>query len=81
MTTALVTDRELAARYGKSLYFIQEQCRTKRWPHLRVGQSIRFTEAHVEAIDNQLAVDVATTTDALPAATSENPWGRKGRTA
>ena len=50
MSTHL-TDRDLADRYGKSLWFVQSQCRAKTWPHLRVGKAIRFTEAHVEAID------------------------------
>jgi len=80
MTDTLTTDRELAARYGKSLYFVQEQCRVKAWPHLKVGKSIRFRQAHVDFIDALL--EVPATADAVPATpapSDENPWGRKGR--
>lgn len=78
MTTPLLTDADLATRYAKSRYFVQEQCRAKRWPHLRVGQSLRFTEAHVAAIDALLEVESAEA-DPLPAAGKGNRWGRKGR--
>ena len=79
MSTHL-TDRDLADRYGKSLWFVQSQCRTKAWPHLRVGKAIRFTEAHVEAIDALLEVP-ATTEPApvTPQPDAHNPWDRKGR--
>lgn len=78
MTAPLLTDTDLADRYGKSRAFVQAQCRTKTWPHLRVGKSFRFTEDHVAAIDAQLEVSTSTP-DALPAAQPGNPWGRKGR--
>jgi len=75
-----LTDRDLADRYGKSLWFVQSQCRTKAWPHLRVGKAIRFTEAHVEAIDALLEVPVSTEpAPTTPQPSDENPWGRKGR--
>lgn len=80
MTDDLLTDRDVASRYGKSLYFVQEQCRLKAWPHLKVGKSIRFRQAHVDFIDALLEVPAATDpAPATPAPSKENPWGRKGR--
>lgn len=78
MTERHITDDELAERVGKSKWFVQEQCKAERWPHLRVGKSYRFTTAHVDYIDALLEVGVK---DAAPVAEPENPWGRKGRTA
>lgn len=79
-TFDLLTDRDIADRYGKSLWYVQTQCRAKTWPHLRVGKSLRFTPAHVDFIDALLEVPVATEpAPATPAPSGENPWGRKGR--
>lgn len=80
MTDHLLTDRDLADRYGKSLYFVQQRSREQAWPHLRVGKSIRFTQAHVDAIDALLEVPVTTApAPTIPQPSADNPWGRKGR--
>ena len=73
LTEPLLTDADMAERYGKSRGWVQEKCR-KGWPHLRAGKSIRFTAEDVAAID-QLLRPKSTT---APAA---NPWGKRGRTA
>lgn len=80
MTAPLLTDTDIAERYGKSRAFVQAQCRTKTWPHLRVGKSFRFTEDHVAAIDAQLEVATATP-DPMPQPGASNAWGRKGRSS
>ena len=72
-----LTDTEVAERYGKSRWFVQERCRRGDWPHLRVGKSVRFTAEHVAAIDRQLEVGNAAPADPTPA----EKWGRRGRTA
>lgn len=77
MTDRHLTDDELAERIGKSKWFVQEQCRAKRWPHLRIGKSIRFTTDHADAIDALLEVKPKTTEPTE----APNRWGRKGRTA
>jgi len=41
---------EVGDLLGKSADWVAEQCRQGRLPHLRVGQSRRFTAAHVEEI-------------------------------
>lgn len=71
-----LTDDELAERIGKSKWFVQEQCKAKHWPHLRIGKSYRFTAAHVDAIEALLEVKVDATAPAVA-----NRWGRKGRSA
>ena len=66
------TDEQVAARYDKSKDYVQRKARSGTWPHLRIGRSICFTEAHVAAID--LMHEVKNQQSA--AATS---WGRKTR--
>ena len=45
------TDEQVAARYDKSKDYVQRKARAGTWPHLRIGRSICFTEAHVAAIE------------------------------
>jgi hypothetical protein len=75
MTSApgIHTDLEVAARLGKSKWFVQEQCRLKRWPHLRVGKSFRFTDAHLERIEQLLEVQPTA------AAKAAKSWDRRTR--
>lgn len=67
------TDREVAAMYGKSLDYVQRQTREGRWPHLKVGRSIRFTDEHLAQIDAMLSVAPA------PDVEADRSWGRKTR--
>lgn len=42
---------EVAELFGaKSEWWLREGCRFGRFPHLRVGREIRFTEQHVKEI-------------------------------
>lgn len=55
-----LSDRDLAEKFDKSVEWIQDRCRAKEWPHLKVGSSLRFTEADVAAIEQLCRVPVAT---------------------
>lgn len=79
MTDRLLTDDELADRIGKSTWFVQAQCKAKKWPHQRIGKSYRFTAEQVAAIDALLEVKAASAANA--AQIVPNPFGRKGRTS
>lgn len=70
-----LTCEELGARLGKAEAWVATRCKSRQFPHLRVGKSIRFTAEHVAAIEALLTV---APTQATQAATS---WGRKGRSA
>ena len=76
MTEPLLTDTEMALRYGKSRGWVQDRCR-KGWPHLRAGKSSRFTPEHVAAIDALLEVGKP----APVVATAAEKFGRRGRSA
>lgn len=72
MTTYL-TDADVAQRFNKSREFVQRQCKAG-WPHMRVGKSYRFTEAHIRAIEALC--------EAAPApATPAKAFDRVGRSA
>ena len=75
MTEGFLTDRDLGEIVGKSAEYVRSQCATRKWPHLRVGKSYRFTTAHVEHIATLLEV---APTEASAAAQS---WGRRKRGA
>lgn len=77
MSAPFTTDRDLAAHLGKSLGFVQAQCRSKAWPHLRVGKSYRFTDAHVNAIASLLEVAAKTPESQAATGTPAAQWGLK----
>lgn len=79
-TEPVITDRELAERLRTSLWFVQEHCRRKAWPHLRTGKrQIRFTAKHVAAIEQLLEVGPEQPSPEPPAPGADNAWGRRGR--
>lgn len=63
---------EVAERYGHSKDYVLRLAREGKWPHLRVGRSVRFTDAHLAAIDAMHEVKAQ-------AATTSASWGRKTR--
>lgn len=70
----LLTDADIGAILGRSHFWVAEQGRRGRIPHLKVGRSRRYTDAHVAEIlrlFEQPAID--------PLARS--PRSRKGRAA
>lgn len=74
MTATTFTADDLADRYGHSREYVLRAAREGKWPHLRVGRQVRFTEAHVAAIDAMHEVKAT-------AATAAASWGRKTRRA
>lgn len=51
MSTDLLSDRDVADRLGlKGTRWVADQARAGVFPHLKVGRSRRYTEAHVEEI-------------------------------
>ncbi|GAB3889372.1 PX domain-containing protein [Terrabacter terrigena] len=83
--TTFVTDRELAEQLQVSAWFVQQQCRAKRWPHLKVAGRYRFTDAHVTRISELLEVNPPAETSAPEAATptevADISWGRSTRSS
>jgi len=75
VTDGFLTDRDLAKVVGKSAEYVRSQCATRKWPHLKVGRSYRFTAGHVEHIASLLEI---VPTEASAAAQS---WGRRKRGA
>lgn len=75
MSNQTWTAKQVGDRYGKSAAWVNAKCRAKAWPHLAVGNTYRFTDSHVAAIDALL--EVAMTQQAKAA----NEWGTKGRSA
>jgi len=71
--TNYLTDRDVAEHFGISWQQVQERCKSKQWPHIRLGRFYRFTEKHVEQIERLHEVGVA-----APEA-QEQTWGRKTR--
>ena len=72
MTAATHSAADVAARYGHSKDYVLRLAREGRWPHLRVGRSVRFTDAHLAQIDVMHEVKAS-------AATAAASWGRKTR--
>jgi hypothetical protein len=47
--------REVCDAFGKaSTWWLAQGCREGKYPHLRVGGQIRFTDAHIEEITSIL---------------------------
>lgn len=53
----LITDTDLAERFGLSVDKLHELRKRHHWPHVKLGRfEVRFTEAQVEQIIGQHAV-------------------------
>ena len=70
-----ISDQDAAERLGVSAVTVQQKCRTKEWPHRRIGRAYRFTEDDIAAILALTAVGPATKAKAAQS------WGRRGRSA
>ena len=46
----LMTSAELAAKLDVSTETVHRMCRTRKWPHVKVGRLYRFTEEQYETI-------------------------------
>lgn len=72
MSAKTYSAAEVAERYGHTKDYILRLAREGRWPHLRVGRSVRFTDAHLAQIDVMHEVKAQ-------GATAAASWGRKTR--
>lgn len=70
---AYTTPAEFAEQLGKSEAWVMARCRSKKWPHLGVGKSVRFTPDHIAMIERLLTVEPSEQVKA------DDSWGRKGR--
>jgi hypothetical protein len=61
---SLLTDADVAETFGRSPEWVQDQCRAKRWPHVKVGKSYRFTPEQVAEIVRLSTVEPAAPTEA-----------------
>ena len=73
MTTPFLTDETVSKIVGKSVDYVQAQCRAGKWPHVRLGRSYRFTEAQVQEIADAFTI--------TPTAPKGAAWGRRTRRA
>lgn len=73
--SAYLTDADLAEQFGRSREFVQRMCRTKQWPHMKVGKSYRFKAHHVAAIE--ALCDVQATAPVDPGLTWDLAPGRR----
>ncbi|GAA4047755.1 hypothetical protein GCM10023063_38940 [Arthrobacter methylotrophus] len=46
----MMTVADLAARLNVSRELVYRMCRSRKWPHSRIGQLYRFNEDHYQAI-------------------------------
>lgn len=72
MATPTHDATEVGERYGHSRAYVLEQARRGNWPHLKVGRSVKFTDAHLAAID---AMHEVKAKQSVAAAS----WGRRTR--
>lgn len=56
MSADLLTTAEVAETFGRSAEWVQQQCRSKKWPHVKVGKTYRFTVEQAEEIIRLLTV-------------------------
>lgn len=70
----IYTADDVAKAFGVSREYVQQRCREKAWPHLRVGRRYRFTEDDFGDIAKRLRVPASATSAAAS-------WGRRGRGA
>lgn len=73
MTSALMTDVEMAETLGISVDSVRRRCRAGQFPHIRIGRTYRFTPEDLAAIIR--------THRAEQPAVSTNPWGVRRRRA
>lgn len=57
--TVFHTPDAAAERFGRSRDFVMRMARTGEWPHHRFGQSVRFSDADLEQIEELTRVTPA----------------------
>lgn len=70
--SSLLNDKQVAERFDLTVDKLRRLCKSEGWPHMRMGSSYRFTEAHVAAIEAMSEVKPAPETPA-------ESWGVKTR--
>ena len=71
MSTSYITPDELAAKFGRGRQWALRRCASGEFPHLRIGNVIRFKDEHVAEIEAKFNVAA----EDSPADT----WGRVTR--
>lgn len=59
VVSVVLSCAEVAQALGASEYWVAQQVRRRRFPHLRVGRKVRFTVDHLERIRELLEVSTA----------------------
>jgi predicted DNA-binding transcriptional regulator AlpA len=71
MSEPLKRPEHVGAELGISREQVIRRCRTKEFPHVRIGQAYRFTDDDVAAIIAAHRVEPVS-----EVSEAENPWGR-----
>ena len=50
MSAPYLTPEELGERFGKNRQWVTRRCAAGHFPHIKIGNLIRFTEDHVAQI-------------------------------
>ena len=66
---SLLLPDDVAAHLGVTREFVMTNCRTGRWPHIKVGKHYRFSPLQLAAIE-----ELCTVTPAAPDTTTGS-WG------
>ena len=69
----LLTPKQLADMLGKGEPFVAAKARSKAWPHVKLGRSVRFTP------DQVAQIVAACTIEPSEKAKAAGSWGRRGR--
>ena len=68
---AYITPDDVAAKYTKGRQWVLRRCHAGHFPHIKIGNTVRFTEDHLKQIEAKYTV--------APAEKPANPYGRKTR--
>lgn len=68
---------DVAAIFGLSRPKVMRYCNAQRFPHLRFGQEVRFTEEHIEQI--RAAYEQPIKAAEVDEQDNATVWGHRGR--
>lgn len=77
--TLTITKQELAELLGLKVSWVEDKCRAREIPHLKIAGAYRFTEQHVAAIIAMHERPVAETPPAIAAAPAPQRRARAPR--